>query len=205
MAQRIRFKTVIAIMMTSLFLSACAMQPHKELSEVMRLQQQAQTAYNEGDLAQARADYLELTRILPSDESNWFHLGNVYARAGQLELAVNAYRHVLAHDATHAKAWHNLGVVLMQQSQAAFIQSARRASANLELQRASLSMGQRLEEIIHPSSPPAQKQIAPPPSPPVDKANETAIGAQSDTRQKTGIAPPVVTVEAPSLDTVRAP
>ncbi|ACX97115.1 tetratricopeptide repeat protein [Halothiobacillus neapolitanus] len=180
MAQHIKFDTIIPILITSLLLSACATQPHKELSEVMRLQQQAQTNYNEGDLTQAQSDYLELTRVLPGDESNWFHLANTYARAGQLELAVNAYRHVLAHDATHAKAWHNLGVVLMQQSQAAFIQSARHAKADPEVQRASLNMGQALEALIHPSSPPASKQIAYPP-------------------------PPVTDIEAPPPGAVRAP
>ena len=202
MAQHIRFETIIPIIVTSLLLSACAAQPHKELSEVMRLQQQAQTAYNEGDLVQAQSDYLELTRVLPGDESNWFHLGNVYARAGQLELAVNAYRHVLAHDATHAKAWHNLGVVLMQQSQAAFIQSARVARADPDLQRASLDMGQALETLIHPSSPPAQEQVVSPPLPPVVKGDETTIGG---TRQTTEVEPPVADVEAPPPGAVRAP
>ena len=202
MAQHIRFETIIPIIVTSLLLSACAAQPHKELSEVMRLQQQAQTAYNEGDLVQAQSDYLELTRVLPGDESNWFHLGNVYARAGQLELAVNAYRHVLAHDATHAKAWHNLGVVLMQQSQAAFIQSARVARADPDLQRASLDMGQALETLIHPSSPPAQEQVVSPPPPPVVKGDETTIGG---TRQTTEVEPPVADVEAPPPGAVRAP
>ena len=202
MAQHIRFDTIIPIIVTSLLLSACAAQPHKELSEVMRLQQQAQTAYNEGDLVQAQSDYLELTRILPGDESSWFHLGNVYARAGQLELAVNAYRHVLAHDATHAKAWHNLGVVLMQQSQAAFIQCARVARADPDLQRASLDMGQTLETLIHPSSPPAQEQVVSPPLPPVVKGDETTIGG---TRQTTEVEPPVADVEAPPPGAVRAP
>ena len=202
MAQHIRFETIIPIIVTSLLLSACAAQPHKELSEVMRLQQQAQTAYNEGDLAQAQSDYLELTRVLPGDESSWFHLGNVYARAGQLELAVNAYRHVLEHDATHAKAWHNLGVVLMQQSQAAFIQSARVARADPDLQRASLDMGQALETLIHPSSPPAQEQVVSPPLPPVVKGDETTIGG---TRQTTEVEPPVADVEAPPPGAARAP
>lgn len=201
MAQHIRFETIVSIMLTSLLLSACATQPHKELSEVMKLQQQAQTAYNEGDLVQAQSEYLELTRVLPGDESSWFHLGNVYARAGQLELAVNAYRHVLAHDAAHAKAWHNLGVVLMQQSQAAFIQSARLAKADPEVRRASLNMGQALEALIHPANPPAPKQIAYPPTP---EAEGTAP-SKGDARQTAEVAPPVADDEAipPSID--RAP
>lgn len=200
MAQLIRFDTIVPIILTSLLLSACATQPHKELSAVVRLQQQAQTAYNEGDLVQAQSDYLELTRVLPEDESNWFHLGNVYARAGQLELAVNAYRHVLAHDATHAKAWHNLGVVLMQQSQAAFIQSARLAKADPEVQRASLNMGQALEALIHPASPPAPKQIAYPP--PEAEGTAPTMGAA---RQVTAVVPPVTDNETPPPGVVRAP
>jgi len=202
MAQHIKFNTIVSIMVASLLLSACATSPHKELSEVMGLQQQAQTAYNEGDLAQAQSDYLELTRVLPGDESNWFHLGNVYARTGQLELAVGAYRHVLAHDATHAKTWHNLGVVLMQQSQAAFIQSARVARTNPDLQRASLNMGQALEMLIHPSRSPAQEQVVSPPLPPVAEGDKTTIGGA---RQTTKVASPAANADAPAAGAIRAP
>ena len=204
MEQRIRFSAVVLTMTIGLLLSACATQPHKELSDVVGLQQQAQTAYDQGDWAQAQSRYLELTRILPDDESNWFHLGNVYAWTGQYEFAADCYRHVLAHEANHAKAWHNLGVVLMQQSQAAFVQSARVAKAEPDVQRASLTMGQALEALIHPSSSPTQKQVVPPPSPPVVKGDKTAIGVQSDTGQTAEVASPVANVDAPTRGAVRA-
>lgn len=153
MAQRM--KTGVLILVTSVALTACATQPHKELSEVMVLQQHAQAAYAQGNLEQAQKNYLQLTRILPNDEDTWFHLGNVYARIGQPELAVNAYRHVLQHNASHAKAWHNLGIVLMQQAEAALAQSARHARGNKALRDASLAMAHQLDKLVQPAAPPA--------------------------------------------------
>ena len=189
MEQRIRFSTVVLTMTIGLLLSACATQPHKELSDVVGLQQQAQTAYDQGDWAQAQSRYLELTRVLPDDESNWFHLGNVYAWTGQYEFATDCYRHVLAHEANHAKAWHNLGVVLMQQSQAAFVQSARVAQAEPEVQHASLTMGQALEALIHPNSP-AEKQDAHVPVPPEVHGDKTAMDAPRSAQQTVPVRAP---------------
>lgn len=148
-------KTSLLILIASIALAACATQPHQELSEVMLLQQHAQAAYAQGNLAQAQEDYLKLTRILPNDEDTWFHLGNVYARIGQPELAVHAYRHVLQHNAAHAKAWHNLGIVLMQQAEAALAQSARHARGNKPLRDASLAMAHQLDKLVQPAAPPA--------------------------------------------------
>jgi Tfp pilus assembly protein PilF len=155
MAMAQRMKTGVLILVASVALTACATQPHKELSEVMVLQQHAQAAYAQGNLEQAQKNYLQLTRILPNDEDTWFHLGNVYARIGQPELAVNAYRHVLQHNASHAKAWHNLGIVLMQQAEAALAQSARHARGNKALRDASLAMAHQLDKLVQPAAPPA--------------------------------------------------
>lgn len=119
------------------------------------LEQEAQAAYASNNLTQAQTDYLALTKALPNEEDNWFRLGNIYARSGQLEQAVNAYRHVLKHDAEHAKAWHNLGVVLMQQSQAAFLESAKNAQENGNLRNASLFMEKHLESLLGGPAPSA--------------------------------------------------
>jgi Tfp pilus assembly protein PilF len=150
MARRMTGWTSVCVL--GLMLSACATPPHKELSQAMTLQQQARQAYARGDLVDARADYVRLTHMLPNDVSAWFHLGNVYARSEQPQLAVEAYRHVLSRDATHAKAWHNMGVVLMQQAQAAFAQSAQVAEADPELRRQDMSMANRLDALVHPQA-----------------------------------------------------
>ncbi|ANJ67017.1 hypothetical protein A9404_06155 [Halothiobacillus diazotrophicus] len=153
-------------------LTGCATQPHSEnLPDVMALQQHARLAYAEGNLPQAQADYRQLTHLLPEDEDTWFHLGNAYARGNQPALAVEAYRHVLGHDAAYAKAWHNLGIVLMQQAEAAFAESARHAHGDPTLQKASLVMAQRIARLTQPEPNAAPNSVpeaaTPPPSPAV--------------------------------------
>ena len=148
------------VLASTLLLSACATTPHKDLTATSALQKHAQQAYLSGDMNAAQADYLQLTQTMPNDTRYWFRLGNVYARSGQLQRAVHAYRHVLKHDADHAKAWHNLGIVLMQQAEAAFMQSASKARANDGLKAASLRMEQKVGRLLQGPGPAQPQQQA---------------------------------------------
>lgn len=148
-----KLNLTISLPITCLCLAGCATQAQPKLDAMASLEQEAHAAYASNNLSQAQTDYLALTKALPDDVDNWFRLGNIYARSGQLEKAVNAYRHVLKHDAEHAKAWHNLGVVLIQQSQAAFLESARNAQEDRSLMNASLAMEKQIGALLSGPAP----------------------------------------------------
>ena len=121
--------------------------PPRHAAAVLSLEQQASAAYEQGDMAQALAHYRGLVQALPNDENAWFRLGNVYARLDQPQEAIDAYRHVLSRDSTHAKAWHNMGVMLARQAQAAFAESAQSAGRDTALRSASAEMAERLSAL----------------------------------------------------------
>ena len=91
--------------------------------DVYDAQQQAMAAYEDQDNARAEALFKSVLRVAPNDAPTWFYLGNLYARSGQPEQAVEAYEKTLMLDGSNARAWHNLGVVKLRQSRAAFIRS----------------------------------------------------------------------------------
>ena len=164
-----------AAVLLLLALGGCASAPrHRDAAAVLTLEQQAASAYEKGDMTQALYRYQELLRDLPDDENLWFRLGNIYARLDQPQDAIDAYRHVLQQDSSNAKAWHNLGVMLMHQAQGAFTQSAQAARHDEALRDDSLAMAERLAGLR--SSAGAGKDGDDKPAPP-PTAHEPASGA----------------------------
>jgi cytochrome c-type biogenesis protein CcmH/NrfG len=105
-------------------LSGCDIQNLKEsepdLENIMQVEQQANTAYQNEDWKAAEVAYLDLTQKAPSQAEPWFRLGNIYARTERLDAAVTAYRNALLRNNEYSKAWHNLGIVHLRQATTTF-------------------------------------------------------------------------------------
>lgn len=118
-----RFARVFApLLLTTLLSTACSMLPTGQ-KDLYSLRRDAQEAYSGNEDARAEKLLLGLLRAVPNDAEAWLYLGNLYARTGRPEEAVNAYQKSLMLDRRDPRAWHNLGVVRLRESWAAFIQA----------------------------------------------------------------------------------
>jgi cytochrome c-type biogenesis protein CcmH/NrfG len=106
------------------FFAACGTtEPRSGAEDLVKMQQDAQAAFESGEHVRAEALYKGLLRAMPNDAETWFRLGNLYARTDNAEQAVNAYLTALALNGTDARIWHNLGVVRLRQSWAAMLRA----------------------------------------------------------------------------------
>ncbi|PKM03863.1 MAG: hypothetical protein CVV16_07325 [Gammaproteobacteria bacterium HGW-Gammaproteobacteria-6] len=143
------------------FLAGCvSTAPHREVRAVLALQQQAEAAYAQGNMTQALNSYRVLLGEIPDDNTIWFRLGNIYARLDQPQDAVAAYQQVLQRDALHAKAWHNLGVMLLRQAQEAFSRSEQTVRGDDMLRERSKFMADAIAGLRHPDGLPAASDPA---------------------------------------------
>lgn len=84
-------------------------------------EQEAIQAYSSGHYNIAVKRYEALVEEVPEDANFWFRLANAYARNGEPDKAINAYRKTLQQDSTHEKAWYNMGIIQLQQALKTFI------------------------------------------------------------------------------------
>lgn len=84
---------------------------------------QAQQAYATGEDQRSENLLLGLARTAPNDPETWFYLGNLYARTGRPDLAIDAYEKSLMLKSVDPRPWHNIGIVRLRQAWAAFIQA----------------------------------------------------------------------------------
>lgn len=91
--------------------------------DLVKMQQEAQVAFDSGENARAEALYKGLIRSMPNDAETWFRLGNLYARTDNPDQAANAYLTALSLNGSDARAWHNLGIVRLRQGWAAFLRA----------------------------------------------------------------------------------
>ncbi len=98
------------------------LQPNPDLSSLVEVQKRADAAYQNEDWKTAEKEYLYLAKNLPGEIEPWFRLGNIYARTGQLDAAVSAYREALVRDTKNSKIWHNLGIVQLRQATNTFVE-----------------------------------------------------------------------------------
>lgn len=111
-------RTLLPLLIAAL--SGCAVVPE---NDIYTLHRQAQVAYLNEDDARAEKLLLGLARATPNDPETWFYLGNLYARTNRPEQATQAYQKSLMLNRGDARVWHNLGVVRVRESWAAFIQA----------------------------------------------------------------------------------
>jgi tetratricopeptide (TPR) repeat protein len=116
----INFK-IFLISSLLLMLSACsAIAPNVEPEDLALLHREAQAAFDQGDDTKSLALYEKLTKLANQDAETWFRLGNLYAKTGNPQSAQLAYQQSLSINPAEARAWNNLGVVLLRQSWQAF-------------------------------------------------------------------------------------
>jgi hypothetical protein len=157
----------------TVLLAGCGIVPStktstQRLTYVLTTQQQANAAYQSGDMEHAAALYLQLTKMIPQEADYWYMLGNAYVRTQQPDQAVQAYQQAIARNPNHARAWHNLGIVRMRQAMAAFVSSASTAKAEDPMHEVSTQLAGELARItssgVNSSKPQDQVSTPSPPS-----------------------------------------
>lgn len=139
------------------------------VGELLALDTAAAQAYDAGSFADAAEQYMELVRQRPHDAAYWYRLANALVRTGALDDAAVAYQQVLVLDQGNDKAWHNLGVVRLQQAQAALAQAVKRADAGGEVFEDSLKLSTGLYTLVKPA-------IEATPRPPAESGPATTPG-----------------------------
>lgn len=113
----------IGLLCGILLLNGCAMLSDEAHGNIYDLRREAQMAYGGSEDERAEKLLLALSRAAPNDPDTWFYLGNLYARTGRPEQAVEAYQKSLMINRNDPRAWHNIGVVKLREAWAAFIQA----------------------------------------------------------------------------------
>lgn len=103
-------------------LTGCGMLP-QESDNLYQLRRDAQVSYASSEDARTEKLLLGLVRAVPTDAEAWFYLGNLYARTKRPDEAAEAYQKAAMLNRADPRPWHNLGVVRMRESWAAFIQA----------------------------------------------------------------------------------
>lgn len=88
----------------------------KSKINLLVLENNAQTAYQSGQLELAEGLYRQLLSHRQNYAPAWFKLGNIYTRTNRLDAAVNAYQNCINSDREYAKAWHNLAIARVRQA-----------------------------------------------------------------------------------------
>lgn len=119
---RLRCLAMRAACLVLLPLAGCGMLP-QESDNLYQLRRDAQVSYASGDDARTEKLLLGLVRAVPNDGEAWFYLGNLYARTGRPSEAAEAYQKAMLLNRSDPRPLHNLGVVRLRESWAAFIQA----------------------------------------------------------------------------------
>ncbi len=144
-----------------LLLGACSMQQStvretEQNLELDKVQAAAREAYQRSDWVESEKHYAIITRRVPAELEPWFRLGNIYARTRRPELAVAAYREVLVRDPQHARAWHNMGVIQIEQANNTFLQMSQHIDPTNPLYAQSMRLGGDIARLLRQGSlPPA--------------------------------------------------
>lgn len=149
MAQSI-FRRQLCLAVVVLAIAGCAgttTSTPEGSAALLETAQRANDAYQNDRYAEAATLYEELAKAMPDEADYWYRLGNSYVRIEQPGDAAFAYQQSLAVDAGNARAWHNLGVVLLRQSQEAFIHGTHAAASDTAEQAQNQRMVDLLRQI----------------------------------------------------------
>jgi len=99
-----------------LILAGCAASlPSRDAgSSPAALAQQADDAYDSGNLAKSERLYTRLTKMSPQTAIFWYRLGNIQARSGEPYKAISSYSAALHRKPHMAEAWYNMGLVQLR-------------------------------------------------------------------------------------------
>ena len=110
------FLTKTGVILAVVLLSGCAATlPQKEAAtDINTLAQQADAAYQRGDLAESGRLYTRLTRAAPDVARYWYRLGNSQAGTGRPYAAIQTYAEALTREPGMTAAWYNMGMVQLR-------------------------------------------------------------------------------------------
>jgi cytochrome c-type biogenesis protein CcmH/NrfG len=115
---------------------------------LIETQKRADEAYQKEDWKTAEKEYLYLAQNFPGEIEPWFRLGNIYARTGQLDAAVSAYREALVRDTKNGKAWHNLGIVQLRQATNTFVEMLAYTDPNDPLNQRAKQIVDAMDDLM---------------------------------------------------------
>lgn len=137
---------VLALLLCAL--AGCAGVENRSGGEdFVKMQREAQAAFDSGENARAEVLYKGLLRSMPNDAETWFRLGNLYARTDNADQAVNAYLTALTLNGSDPRAWHNLGVIRLRQAWAALLRANALTSPKEPINQMSAEMIRSLEKL----------------------------------------------------------
>jgi Flp pilus assembly protein TadD len=153
-----RIARVVVPVLAALFAAGCGSMEKNRGDDLLKMQRDAQVAFDNGENARAEKIYQALTRATPNDAEAWLRLGNLYARTDHPDQAVDAYLKCLALNSADPRAWQNLGVVRMRQAWAALIRANTAAGAQDPIRAMSGEMLKALEQMPYISDADAAKR-----------------------------------------------
>ncbi len=110
-----RSRTLLLVVLISLFLAGCATTNLPEL-EAIQQQQVAQDAYLSGDLHLAEGLWRRAIKRNSQLQHLWCKIGHVNFRLHEYEAAFQAYQRCLADDREQPIVWRNLAAVRLRQA-----------------------------------------------------------------------------------------
>lgn len=118
----------VLCLLSALLLSGCQSLANRSDvggTDLIKLKQQAEAAYQDRNYAKAETLYQQLADGVSKDAFIWFRLGNVRARLNRPAEAIAAYEKAVLLDPSLSKAWHNMGLLQLRQSANSFTQMAQ--------------------------------------------------------------------------------
>lgn len=116
-------RSLAAIFLCAVGAACSGLETRSAGEDLVKMQQEAQAAFDSGENARAETLYKGLARAMPNDAETWLRLGNLYARTDNADQAVNAYLTSLSLNGADPRAWHNLGIVRLRQAWAALLRA----------------------------------------------------------------------------------
>ena len=116
-------RALVAILLCALGAGCGGLETRSAGEDLVKMQQEAQAAFDSGENVRAETLYKGLARAMPNDAETWLRLGNLYARTDNADQAVNAYLTSLSLNGADPRAWHNLGIVRLRQAWAALLRA----------------------------------------------------------------------------------
>ena len=112
---------ILIVMLAAASLGACISPSEKQPGtgpaspqQLQAMHAAAQAAYNSDDLPLAQSTYEKIVAQAEVDSETWFMLGNIYARKGEHERAIWAYKNSLRMNTQDPRVWNNISVVYLK-------------------------------------------------------------------------------------------
>ena len=112
-----------------LMLGGCATE-NVSGKDTLALVRDADLAYSQGNWSRAESQYRLIVQRVPGDAYAWFKLGNLYLHTDRPNEAMYAYQQTLARDSSNTKAYHNLALLYLLQSQRTLQAGIKAAAPN---------------------------------------------------------------------------